>query len=77
MAEFWPSQYSGRAIVSEAHREWDAELDNHKNLEMVRAPQAITWAGAGVGQIESVVDAGTLVTNTQAQARQLLQSFNT
>jgi nitronate monooxygenase len=44
MAEFWPSQYSGRAIVSEAHREWDAELDKHKNLDMLRAPQAIIWA---------------------------------
>jgi hypothetical protein len=35
------------------------------------------YSGAGVGQIEAVVDAGTLVTNTQAQARQLLQAFNT
>jgi nitronate monooxygenase len=33
-------------------------------------------SGAGVGQIGSVLDAGTVVTNTQAQARQLIQAFH-
>ncbi|PKX88925.1 nitronate monooxygenase [Aspergillus novofumigatus IBT 16806] len=76
-AEFWPSQYSGRAIVSDVHRKWDAELNKNKDLDMNRAPPTVVWAGAGVGQIGSVVDAGTLVTNTQAQARQLIQAFKT
>jgi nitronate monooxygenase len=75
-AEFWPSQYSGRAVVSDVHRKWDAELDKHKKIDVVRVRPAIVWAGAGVGQIESVLDAGTVVTDTQAQARQLIQAFN-
>ncbi|EAW25712.1 nitronate monooxygenase [Aspergillus fischeri NRRL 181] len=76
-AEFWPSQYSGRAIVSEVHWKWDDELNKNKELDMVRTPSSIIWAGAGVGQIGSVIDAGTLVTKTQAQARQLIQAFKT
>ncbi|GIK07547.1 hypothetical protein Aspvir_003213 [Aspergillus viridinutans] len=75
-AEFWPSQYSGRAIVSDVHRKWDAESNKNKDLDTVRAPPAIVWAGAGVGQIESVLDAGIVVIDTQAQARQLIQAFN-
>ncbi|GFF60166.1 nitronate monooxygenase [Aspergillus udagawae] len=75
-AEFWPSQYSGCAIVSDVHRKWDAESDKHKIIDVVRARPAIVWAGAGVGQIESVLDAGIVVTDTQAQARQLIQAFN-
>ncbi|RHZ67879.1 hypothetical protein CDV55_107555 [Aspergillus turcosus] len=73
---FWPSQYSGRAIVSDVHGKWDAELDKDENPDIARAPSSIVWAGAGVGQIESVLDAGSVVTGTQAQARQLIQAFN-
>ncbi|KAF7115469.1 hypothetical protein CNMCM5793_002427 [Aspergillus hiratsukae] len=43
-SDFWPSQYSGRAIVTDVHRKWDAVLDKDKNPDIIRAPSSVIWA---------------------------------
>ncbi|KAF7158675.1 hypothetical protein CNMCM6106_005465 [Aspergillus hiratsukae] len=52
-SEFWPSQYSGRAIVSDVHRESDAELDKHKDLDIVRAASSIFGLALELDRLDS------------------------
>ncbi|KAI9039987.1 nitronate monooxygenase [Aspergillus affinis] len=81
MKSFWPCQYDGRALITDSFEQSLAGADEEEVIVRYKETLAgtdghlhkVVWAGAGVGQMTSVVSAETLITETRAQCNDCLQ----
>ncbi|PYI02295.1 putative 2-nitropropane dioxygenase family oxidoreductase [Aspergillus sclerotiicarbonarius CBS 121057] len=66
--DFWPAQYSGRAIITDAYNAVDSGIQP-PNV----SPSIVTWAGAGIGQVRTIPSAASVVAVSQNQTRTTIE----
>ncbi|ROW00846.1 hypothetical protein VMCG_06557 [Cytospora schulzeri] len=78
----WPKMYDGRAIITDSYRDHASGVSLEENKAKFEAAKdagddsrQVTWSGTGVGLVRDAIPAADIVRNTQAAARQRLQSL--
>ena len=81
----WPARYDGRAAVNRGHKDEEGGMSDGENVrlyqeELEKGDKAwgdhgrmVTYAGTGVGLIDDVKPAATIVEEVRSQAREVLE----
>lgn len=81
----WPARYDGRAALNRGHEDEQGGMTDEENVRLYREElekgdaawgdhgRMVTYAGTGVGLIDDVKPAATIVEEVRSQAREVLE----